>query len=138
MYYMQSTSHTVPEGYIIAAHLAKKHQVSLSTVRRRIREGKLFPGARKADLVYGDRWLIPLAEADAVSLADLSPKVNHFRNEHASRDGDSHGHPDQDLNLAYLESLELRIARLERLLVKYLSLEVEEAGQVKNPPGDAA
>lgn len=64
----------------------------MSTVRRRITEGKLFPGAKKVELGYGERWLIPLAEAEAVSLADLSPKLDYSRNEHSS--GRSNGHSD--------------------------------------------
>ncbi|XVS66016.1 hypothetical protein ACQPYE_08170 [Actinosynnema sp. CA-299493] len=99
-------------GYIEASSLAKKHNISISTIRRRVFEGKLFPGAKKRQVGLKEIWIIPRSEAEAASLKDISPKLHHKRR-HSATDLTT-----EQANPLAVKSLEDRIARLERLYVK--------------------
>ena len=98
--------------YIEASSLAKKHKVSMSTIRRRISEGKLFPNAIKRQMGFGEIWLIPRSEANAASLKDISPKL--YRERHS----DETNLITKKADPLAGESLEKRVARLEQLFVK--------------------
>ncbi|WP_189148182.1 helix-turn-helix domain-containing protein [Streptomyces lacrimifluminis] len=93
------------EDYVSIASVAKKYGVSKSTVRRRVKEGKLFPGAKRVEYDHGQAWLIPQREAESVSLENLSPRPRPRKQNISST----------------LESLDERIAVLERLLPKILA-----------------
>ncbi|NKE55353.1 hypothetical protein FXN61_00330 [Lentzea sp. PSKA42] len=67
------------DGYVYAVSLARRHGVSMSTVRRRIKEGVLFPGARKLATAAGEQWMIPQAEAWNVKIDRISPRAHHRR-----------------------------------------------------------
>ncbi len=104
--------------YVDAASLADKHRVSMSTIRRRIVEGKLFPGARKKDAGLGKIWQIPHHEAEAVSLKDISPKIYQKRYKiHIDTNTDDEDFADKSI----IKSLEDRVTTLEQLLMKYLA-----------------
>ncbi len=107
------------EEYITASALAKKHNVTMSTVRRRIQEGKLFTGAKKDKLSFGEVWKIPRAEAEAVTLKELSPKLFQARNKDKIELNDER--QVQDMVQSPPESLEKRVAALERVLIQHLS-----------------
>ncbi|MFG2377600.1 hypothetical protein ACGFY9_39845 [Streptomyces sp. NPDC048504] len=103
------------EDLVSIASLAKKHGVSKSTVRRRVKEGKLFPGAKRVEYDHGQAWLIPQREAESVSLEDLSPRPRH------QKQGTSYALERTQNISSTLESLDERIAVLERLLPKILA-----------------
>jgi hypothetical protein len=76
----QNTTHQQVDqdnDYIAAAEVARAHNVSIHTIRRRIREGDIFKGAKKAPSVGGDGeiWIIPRSEVKSVSLREISPKL---------------------------------------------------------------
>lgn len=69
--------------YIAAAEVARAHNVSIHTIRRRILEGDIFKGAKKEEApgVSGSEiWVIPRAEVEAVSLREISPRLYQRRN----------------------------------------------------------
>jgi hypothetical protein len=104
--------------YVALSEIARRYHVSMSTMRRRIAEGKLFPGAKKVPAYIGDgeQWVIPRAEAEVLSLEELSPKV--YRSRRVQSVVSEHASPQSDPE--HLRSLEARVARLERLLLKCL------------------
>jgi len=59
--------------YISAASLARQYGISMSTMRRRIKEGVLFPGARKFATPAGELWFISKMEAQSVKFEQISP-----------------------------------------------------------------
>ena len=105
-----------PNDYVSVAEIAKKFGVGKTTVQRRVTEGRLFPGAKLGDIGTSKGWQIPRTEADAVSLEDLSWKAYHSRVLRELRGSNS------ESRLAPQEagSLEERVAKLERLLLRCL------------------
>jgi hypothetical protein len=113
----QSNESATDDDYMWAATVARMYGVSVSTVRRRILEGVVFPGAKKMPMpLYGagEVWMIPRSEVASVSLKDLSLRA-HYR--HAKSTGEDHGH-DQTTSLSALEK---RLSTLEALMVKVLA-----------------
>lgn len=109
----------MPEGYISAAEIAKRYGVSITTVRRRIAEGRIFPGAVKEKAALGEMWYIPRAEAERATLKDISPKVFQEKNKE-SFEPSTREEENRRSSEAAPEILEDRVARLERLFIKYL------------------
>jgi hypothetical protein len=116
---MMSADLSETTEYVSAAELAKQHQVSNSTIRRRIAEGRLFPGAKLVDTKLGKRWLIPRAEIESKSLEDVSQK--RYLDGRSNQVDGPRSSWRQDLRRAKAaRSLEDRVAILERLLLECL------------------
>jgi hypothetical protein len=74
----QPNESATDDDYMWAATVARMYGVSVSTVRRRILEGVVFPGAKKMSMPHygaGEVWMIPRSEVESVSLKDLSPRA---------------------------------------------------------------
>jgi hypothetical protein len=110
----QSNESATGDDYIWAATVARMYGVSASTVRRRILEGAIFPGAKKMPMPFsgaGEVWMIPRSEVVSLSLEDLSPRA-HYRRAKATRE--AHDQATRG------RSLEERVGVLETLMVKVL------------------
>jgi hypothetical protein len=105
------------QEYISASEVATQYGVSLSTVRRRISEGKIFKGAKKRKMDVGERWFIPRSEVDNLSLEEISPKLFQEKRKSSVHPINYNNSSSSELTI---RSLEERVARLERLLIKVL------------------
>jgi hypothetical protein len=75
---MVASDQGIDTDYITAAEVARAHTVSIHTIRRRIREGDIFKGAKKEGAPGVSRseiWVIPRSEVVSVSLKEISPKT---------------------------------------------------------------
>jgi|GEM_PF-3012648 len=106
------------EDYIEATEVARKFGVSIHTIRRRIREKKIFKGAIKLKLPAGERWLIPRSEVGQISMREISPKLYQERYKNKIESAPSNEEP-QPLSPS-IKSLEERLAIVERHLLKML------------------
>lgn len=101
------------DDYVLPVELAKKHGISTLTVLRRVKEGNVFPGAKKVQLSFGERWLIPRAEAESVSLQELSPRKHSTRRRETSEPSASTAFSGPST----IDELEQRVSVLEKLLL---------------------
>jgi hypothetical protein len=109
------------KGYVQASEVAKKFDISSHTIRRRILEGKIFPGAKKVQMGFGEIWLIPKAIAESVSLKDISPKIYQDRYENKMTSSDKGSVDISSPQSVKIKELEERIGVLERLVLKLVA-----------------
>jgi hypothetical protein len=105
--------------YIAAAEVARVHNVSIHTIRRRIRGGGIFKGAKKVPNVSdGEIWVIPRSEVESVSLKEISPKLyqKRYANKLQPYGKDRHN----TVPTSSLGELEDRVSVLERRMVRLL------------------
>ncbi len=105
--------------YVQVSELAKKFDISSHTIRRKIQDGKIFPGAKKESKSFGEMWMIPKEVAESVSLKEISPKVYQERHKNRMLSLSSEVHTTEvrrDTNK--IKELEERINLLERAVLK--------------------
>jgi hypothetical protein len=112
------------EDYLAVVDVAKMFGVSVATIRRRIQEGDLFPGATKRPapgIPVEERWVIPRSEVELVSLREISPRTYYRRSENKleSSDKDEHGSVSSP-SPSELIALEARVSAIEQHLLKFL------------------
>jgi|ERR1700733_1407190 len=116
--------HADDDDYIAAAEVARLYGVSVHTIRRRIVEGTIFPGAKKEPAPStgaGEMWVIPRSEVGSISLREISPRTYYkelTRLEPSAKD--EHGSVGELYARASI--LENRVSVLEQQVVKLLSL----------------
>ncbi len=102
-------------NYVSAASVAKKFDISMSTMRRRIMQGRI-PEARKMKSTSGEIWQIPRTLANKLTLKDLSPK------RYQEQQGDIREELQPQATALkteiVVENLEKRVAILEQLALK--------------------
>jgi hypothetical protein len=121
--------HADDDDYIAAAEVARLYGVSVHTIRRRIVEGTIFPGAKKEPAPgtgAGEMWVIPRSEVGSTSLREISPRTYYkgltqlepsAKDEHGSLSSIA-------VSELYARAsiLENRVSVLEQQVVKLLSL----------------
>lgn len=108
--------------YIEATRVAKQFGVSSATIQRRIKEGKIFPGAKKDKQGFGGVWLIPRQEVKVVTLEQVSPKLYEERYGHEDKSVVAvEGTPSPAKTTTTIEELEKRIVDLERIFIRQLA-----------------
>jgi hypothetical protein len=117
------------EDYIAAGAVARMHGVSMQLIRQRIKEGDIFPGAKKQPAPGtgpGEMWVIPRSEVESVSLKEISPRTYYMRsaNKLESSDEDEHG------SVSSLSPSELR----ERVIAMEARVSAIEQRQLPGPP----
>jgi hypothetical protein len=108
--------------YIAATEIARAYNVSIHTIRRRIREGDIFKGAKKKQDPGVDRselWIIPRSEVESVSLREISPQL--YQRRHANKFTPSAEDKHNVVPVSSLAELENRVSALEQHMMRLLS-----------------